>query len=256
MLFRSIVVLVATVAGAAPPTVVPVTQLRFVETKATYDTPQGDGQDSMRFVTIVGELKNESPYTVEAIVADIAYVDASGNVLGLDSIGTAVKRDLSDESPGERFSGEVSFVPPKGTSPVKHLRNLGAIKGKVAGYRLAFRPATVVSSAPQVVAKRTADFVKTVDNEYLPGESLHEQRVQSFTVTNSQAAPCVRPAVVVGFLKDGKLLEFSSQDVMPDVMGVLGSGATATIRHYTLVGFEHGWKKKAPTKVWVQCAVE
>ena len=59
-----------------------------------------------------GLITNTSTETLEAATATITFHDADGDLLAVDSIGTAVKADVGDLTPGETILAEVGFVAP------------------------------------------------------------------------------------------------------------------------------------------------
>jgi hypothetical protein len=74
-----------------------------------------------------GEITNHSSEVMEAVSGTITFHDASGAMIGIDSIGTAIKQDFGDSSPGETVRGAVHFVQPGQTVPFHFMRNLDAI---------------------------------------------------------------------------------------------------------------------------------
>jgi hypothetical protein len=226
-----------------------------VEMKVMVDELSGDPkEDNFRYFKVWGELTNKSSKWVEQIVGDIRYYDAAGKELGIDSISTAVKEDVGDDSPGERVSSEVMYVAPGATVPMHHIRALSKLKGKYASHKIALRPARVVNKHPEVVFEGMQDQVATVANESLPNSNPLEHRVISGTLRNKGTLGCRDPGLVVGYYDaSGKLLDLKDGDAKKETQYVLAPGATAPVKVFTLVGFEDAWKAKATFKTWARC---
>jgi hypothetical protein len=234
---------------------VPASELEYTEMKVVVDQATGNAkEDNFRFFKVWGELKNKSSKWVEQIVGDIRYFDASGKELALDSIGTAVKKDVGDTSPGERIDSEVMYIAPGASVPMHHIRSLDKIGGKYGSYKISLRPARVVSRYPEGVLEGVTDQVANVVNDSLSGSSPHEHRVISGTVRNKGTLGCRNPGVVVGYYDAaGKLTDLKDGDAKGDTSAVLAPGATVPVKVFTLVGFDDAWKAKATIKTWVRC---
>jgi hypothetical protein len=242
-------------AGAAADKVPP-SELEYVEMKVSVDEITGDPkEDNFRYFRVWGELKNKSSKWVERIAGDIRYFDATGKELGIDSIGTAVKEDVGDTSPGEPVGSDVMYIAPGATVPMHHIRALGKIGGKYGSHKIALRPARVVAKHPEGVLEGIQDQVATVANESLPNSSPLEHRVISATLRNKGNLGCRDPGVVVGYYDAaGKLADLKEGDAKGGPSAVLAPGATTTVKVFTLVGFDDAWKAKATIKTWARCS--
>lgn len=240
-------------APAAPSGSVSPASFELIEMKIAIDEATGDAkEDTWRYFRLWAEVKNGSPHVVRDIVGDIRYFDAAGKELGVDSISTAVKQDLGDDSPGERVSAEVSFVQPGARVPISHIRSLDKIGGKVASYKITFRPAEAVSTYPRGAFEIGGDQVGELPDESLPGSSPLERRVIKGTIRNDGKVGCAKPGLVVGLYdSSGKLAEIRESDAPVDVVA---PGASAPVTLSTLVGFDDAWKAKADFKAWVRCS--
>jgi hypothetical protein len=194
-----------------------------------------------------GEITNHSSEVMEAVSGTITFHDASGAMIGIDSIGTAVKEDVGDTSPGETVRGEVHFVQPGQTVPFHFLRNLDAIKGDIASHRLVPRRGTPVTGpSPKGVA---------VDvKERFEGEGFKRKRMFEGTIRNDGDGACRAPAFVVAFLDDaGKVAHIDSFDASDDLQKLLAKGETIAFSGGVYVTGEDTWRETAAVKTFVNC---
>jgi hypothetical protein len=195
-----------------------------------------------------GEITNHSTEVMEAVSGNLTFLDASGALIGIESIGTAIKQDLGDASPGETVFGAVHFVQPGQTVPFYFLRNLAAIKGDVASHRLIPRRGTAASGpTPRGVA---------VDvKEGLDGEGFHQRRMFEGTIRNDGEGGCRAPAFVVAFLDDaGKVAHIDSFDATDDLHKTLAKGETIAFSGGVYIkGDDMGWRETAKVKTYVDC---
>jgi hypothetical protein len=240
------------VAGGAS---IPASELEYTEMKVSVDKAEGDAsKDAFNYFRVWGEFKNKSSKWAEAITGDIRYYDASGKELGIDSIGTAVKKDVGDSSPGEPVRGESMYIAPGATVPVHHIRSLNKLGGTYASHKITLRPARVAAAHPDVVLEGLSDTVANVANEALAGASPKDHRVVGGTLKNNGSLACRGPGLLVGFYdENGKLADIKSGDAK--VGGdELAPGASAPVKVFTLVGFGDAWKQKARIQTWTRCS--
>ena len=194
-----------------------------------------------------GEITNHSSEVMESVSGTITFHDASGAMIGIDSIGTAIKQDFGDASPGETVRGEVHFVQPGQTVPFHFLRNLDAIKGDIASHRLVPRRGTPVSGpSPKGVA--------TDVKERFEGEGFSRKRMFEGTIRNDGEGGCRAPAFVVAFLDDaGKVAHVDSFDASDDLQKILARGETIAFSGGVYVTDENAWREKAAVKTFVNC---
>jgi hypothetical protein len=230
--------------------------LQYVEMKVTVDETTGNPkEDNFRFINIWGELTNKSSEWVEQIAGDIRYFDASGKELAVDSVSSAVKKDLGDRSAGERVSSEVTYVAPGASVPMHHIRALAKLGGKYGSHKIALRPARIASKHPEGVLEGIHDEVATVANASIGSTTPQEHRVISGTIRNKGNLGCRKPGLVVGFYDGGgKLAAMDQADAKDDLHLVIAPGATVPVKTYTLVGFDNAWKAKAKIRTWVSCS--
>lgn len=235
---------------------VPPSELEYVEMKVEVDQTTGDPkEDNFRYFKVWGELKNKSSRWVEAIVGDIRYFDASGKELSISSISTAVKEDLGDRSPGERFSSGVMYVAPGASVPVHHIRALAKLGGKYGSYKVTLRPARVAAKHPDIAIEGVQDQVANVANESLPNSTPKDHRVISATLKNNGTMGCRDAGLVVGFYDaSGKLAYLNHGDASKDLKAVLAPGGSTSVKVFTLVGFDDAWRAKATIKTWASCS--
>ncbi|MFO0617056.1 MAG: hypothetical protein U0414_30955 [Polyangiaceae bacterium] len=245
-------------AGDAPPTkdvpagMVDPGKLSFKEMKVEAEDATGDdSQDAWRYFKLWGEFRNDSTEVVDEIVADIRYFDAAGKELGIDSISSATKKDIGDDTPGEPIRSAVSFIQPGASVPVTHIRSVNKLKGKYASYTVTIRAARAVSSYPRGVLEGKTDTVAEVANENLENASPHEHRVIGGTLKNDGTVACRNPGLVVAYYDGGKLRDLSEGDAKVDA---IAPGASAPVRVFTLVGFDDAWKAKAEVKLFPRCS--
>jgi hypothetical protein len=238
--------------------VVPASELEIVEHTVSLP-PRGadDKEDYWIQFQIWGEMRNRSTRTVRVIAADITYHDAAGNMIPLDSIGTAVKADHGDTSPGETFYSEVHDIPPGGSAPFHYMRNLAAIRGKIASHKLALRPATAVDGATAGVLVGAKEWAGDMKNPSLPGsQAVSRMRAFEGSIRNDGKTGCKDPRLVVGLLSPaGKIVELHTFDAKPD--GNLGlvvkPGASVPVKGAVHVSFDDTWREKAAAKTWIDC---
>ncbi len=246
-------------AGRTPrPDVVPASDLEIVEHTVSLP-PRGadDKEDYWIQLQIWGEMRNRSRRTVRVIAADITYHDAAGNAIPLDSIGTAVKADHGDTTPGETIHSEVHDIPPGGSAPFHHMRNLAAIKGKVASHKLTLRPAVAVDGATAGVLVGMKESTGEMRNPSRP-RSEHVGRMRAFegSIRNDGKAGCKDPRLVVGLLSSaGKIVELHTFDAKPEAnLGVVvAPGASVRVKGAVHVSFEDAWRETAAARTWVDC---
>lgn len=195
-----------------------------------------------------GEITNHSSEVMEAVSGNLTFLDASGALIDVQSIGTAIKRDVGDASPGETVFGAVHFVQPGQTVPFYFLRNLDAIKGDVASHRLTPRRGTKADGpAPKGVA---------VDvKERFDGEGFHRKRMFEGTIRNDGEGGCRAPAFVVAFLDDaGKVAHIDSFDASDDLRKTLAKGETIAFSGGVYIkGDDLAWRETAKVKTFVDC---
>jgi hypothetical protein len=195
-----------------------------------------------------GEITNHSSEVMEAVSGNITFLDASGALIGIESIGTAIKQDFGDASPGETVLGSVHFVQPGQTVPFHFLRNLDAIKGDVASHRLIPRRGTAASGP---TPKGVAVDVK----ERFEGDGFHRRRMFEGTIRNDGEGGCRAPAFVVAFLDDaGKVAHIDSFDATDDLQKMLAKGETIAFSGGVYIkGDDMGWRETAKVKTYVDC---
>jgi hypothetical protein len=195
-----------------------------------------------------GEITNHSTEVMEAVSGNLTFLDASGALIDIESIGTAVKQDLGDASPGETVFGAVHFVQPGQTVPFHFLRNLDAIKGDVASHRLIPRRGT---AADGPTPKGVAVDVK----ERFDGEGFHRKRMFEGTIRNDGEGGCRAPAFVVAFLDDaGKVADLESFDATDDLQKILAKGETIAFSGGVYIkGDDIAWRETAKVKTYVDC---
>jgi hypothetical protein len=243
-------------AGAATGGEVSPSELEYAEMKVTVDQTTGDPkEDNWRFIHVWGELKNKSSHWVQGISGDIRYFDPEGKELRIQSIASASKQDVGDSSPGERIDAEVMYVAPGASVPMHHTRALAKLGGKYGSYKIALRPAHIVTQYPEGVLEGLQDEVAIVPNETLESPTPLEHRVLAGTIRNKGTLGCRAPGLVVGYYDaSGKLADLSDGNVKGDSGVVLAPGGTMPVKVYTLVGFDDAWKAKATIKTWVRCS--
>lgn len=194
-----------------------------------------------------GEITNHSSEVMEAVTGNITFHDASGAMIGIDSIGTAVKQDVGDASPGETILASVHFVQPGQTVPFHFMRNLDAIKGDIASHRVTPRSGMPVRGpSPLAVA---VDVKERED-----GEDFSRKRMFEGTIRNDGEGGCRAPAFVVAFLDDaGKIADIESFDASDDLQKVLAKGETITFTGGVYVAGDDAWREKAAVKTFVDC---
>jgi hypothetical protein len=206
---------------------------------------------------IWGEMKNKSNRTVRIMSADITFYDARGVLLDLDSIGTAVKRDVHDNTPGERVYSEVHDVPPGGSAPFHYMRNLAAIKGQAASHKLTMRSALVANDPTVGVAVGVKESVAEMTNPALPdSKTTAKRRAFEGTLRNDGKGSCRDPKLVVALLSpDGKIRETHSFDALAkdNHKLTLASKASTPFKGALIVESENQWREKAAVRSWVDC---
>ena len=235
---------------------VPASELEYTEMKVAVDKAEGSAEkDAFNYFRVWGEVKNKSSKWVEQIRGDIRYFDASGKELKIDSIGTAVKEDVGDKSPGEPVSSDVMYIPPGGTVPLHHIRSLNKIGGTYGSYKITLRPAHVVTKHPDVSLEGMQDVVANVPNEAIGSTTPNEHRVISGTLRNKGDLGCRNPGLVLAFYDaSGKLADVREESASKEVTTVLAPGATMPVKAFTLVGSDEAWKAKATMKTWGRCS--
>jgi hypothetical protein len=194
-----------------------------------------------------GEITNHSSEVMEAVSGTITFHDAAGAMIGIDSIGTAIKQDFGDSSPGETVRGAVHFVQPGQTVPFHFMRNLDAIKGEIASHRIAPRRGTPVAGP---TPKGVAVDVK----ERFEGEDFSRKRMFEGTIRNDGEGGCRAPAFVVAFLDDaGKVAHIDSFDASDDLQKLLAKGETIAFSGGVYVAGDEAWREKAAVSTFVDC---
>lgn len=239
---------------AAPDGAAPVAEgvvangLSIVTHKVLAPKRTGDSkEDYWTQYQVWGEITNHSSEVMEAVTGTITFHDAAGAMIGIDSIGTAVKQDVGDDSPGETILGSVHFVQPGQTVPFHFMRNLDAIKGDIASHRVTPRRGTPVSgAAPKAVA---------VDvKERFEGEGFSRKRMFEATIRNDGEGGCRAPSLVVAFLDDaGKIAHVDAFDASDDLQKVLAKGETIAVSGGVYVTGDDAWREKAAVRTFVDC---
>jgi hypothetical protein len=193
-----------------------------------------------------GEITNHSSEVMEMVTGTITFHDASGAMIGIDSIGTAVKEDVGDTSPGETILASVHFVEPGQTVPFDFTRNLDAIKGEIASHRLYPRSGMPATNPPKGVA---------VDvSESFEGEDFSRKRMFKGTIRNDGEGSCRAPAFVVAFLDTaGKVAHIDSFDASDDLQKLLAKGESIAFSGGVYVTGEDAWRETARVKTFVDC---
>jgi hypothetical protein len=249
---------VSDIASASKPEVVEATELEIVE-HTVVEPPRGkdDKENYWIQMQIWGEMKNKSNRTVRLMSADITFYDAQGKSLGIASIGTAMKQDLHDASPGERIYSVVHDVPPGGSAPFHYMRNYAAIKGLAASHKLTMRPALVAQSPAVGVAVGVKESVGEMTNPALPNsKTLSKRRAFEGTLRNDGKGACKNPKLVVALLSpEGKIREthaFAAR-ATDDKPLTLAPAASAPFKGAVLIGLTDPWQEKAAVKSYVDC---
>ena len=195
---------------------------------------------------VYGEIVNDTQQTLETVSGNITFHDAGGAMLGIDSIGTAVKQDVGDDSPGESIFAEVHFVKPGQSVPFHFMRNLAAVKGEIASHELRPRRGTPATDPPDGVA---------VDvKERFEGDDYMRKRMFTGVIRNDGEGGCRSPAFVVAFLDAaGKIADLESFDASDDLQKTLGKGESVAFEGGVFVTAENAWREKAAVKTWVDC---
>jgi hypothetical protein len=244
-------------ASASAPGLVPPSELEVVEhTVVSPARGKDDKENYWLQLQIWGEMKNKSNRTVELIRADITYYDAAGKRIGIDSINTAVRKDVGDKSAGEDVSSAVHFVPPGASVPFHYTRNLAAIKGVPASHKITLRAARAVADPPVGVAVGVKESVGDMKNPALENGGVHRMRAFEGTIENRGKTGCRDPKLVVAFLSpDGKIKELASFDARREenYKLVLGPGQSTPFKGAVHAGFDAAWRETAPVKSWVGC---
>jgi hypothetical protein len=195
---------------------------------------------------VYGEITNDTNETLETVSGRITFHDASGKMLGIDSIGTAVKQDVGDDTPGETIYASVHFVKPGQTVPFHFMRNLAAIKGEVASHELHTRYGEPAADPPDALAVGV--------KESFEGDQFMRKRMFEGTIRNDGNGGCRAPAFVVAFLDDaGKIASMESWDASDDLQKTLATGETIDFRGGAFVTGDKAWRENAPVKTWVNC---
>ena len=195
---------------------------------------------------VYGEITNDTNQTFESVSGRITFHDAKGAVIGIQSIGTAIKEDFGDESPGETIFGAVHFVAPGQSVPFHFTRNLAAIKGEIASHQLHARRGTPATNPPKGVA---VDVKETFE-----GDGFARKRVFTGTIRNDGEGPCRSPAFVVAFLDDaGKIASIESWDASDDLRKTIAQGESIAFHGGAYVTAEQAWRERAAVKSWVDC---
>jgi hypothetical protein len=194
-----------------------------------------------------GELTNHSSEVMESISGTITFHDAAGAMIGIDSIGTAIKQDFGDTSPGETILAAVSFVQPGQTVPFHFTRNLDAIKGDIASHRVTPRRAT---RATGPTPKGVAVDVK----ERFEGEGFHRKRIFEGTIRNDGEGGCRSPEFVAAFLDAaGKVAHVARFDASDDLQQMLAKGESMPFSGGVYVTGDDAWRETAAVKTYVSC---
>lgn len=195
---------------------------------------------------VYGEITNDTNETLETVSGRITFHDASGKMLGIDSIGTAVKQDVGDSTPGETIYASVHFVKPGQTVPFHFMRNLAAIKGEVASHELHTRGGRPAADPPEAVAVGV--------KESFEGDQYMRKRMFEGTIRNDGNGGCRSPAFVVAFLDDaGKIASMESWDASDDLQKTIAKGETIDFRGGAFVTGDDAWRENARIKTWVNC---
>ncbi|HSO31150.1 MAG TPA: hypothetical protein VLT33_01505 [Labilithrix sp.] len=206
---------------------------------------------------IWGEMKNKSSHTVRILSADITFFDAQGKPVDIRSIGTAVKQDVHDSTPGETIYSETHQIPPGGSAPFHYMRNLSAIKGQAASHKLTLRPAPVVNDAAVGVALGVKESVGEMTNPALPdSKTMARRRAFEGTLRNDGKTGCRDPKLVVALLSpDGKIRETHAFDALAtdNHKLTLAPNASVPFKGALIVDFDNQWREKAAVKSYVDC---
>ncbi|MBX3231268.1 MAG: FxLYD domain-containing protein [Labilithrix sp.] len=245
-------------AAAAGETFVEPKELAVVE-HAYVSPPRGkdDKENYTLQLQIWGELRNDSKQTVRTITADVTFYDAAGKLIGIDSIGTASKKDVNDPTPGDRVDAEVHFVPPGASVPFQYRRNLAAIRGVPATHKITLRKAVVVPDGPRAVLTNASESVAVTANPNLPDNpTVARRRVFSATLENQGPAACRAPRLVISFFgPDGKIKDVRTFGARPEKNWelVVPKGGSVPVKGAVLVEHANAWYEKAPVKTYADC---
>lgn len=178
------------------------------EPKEEFVRTDGSSREDNGFWKLTGELKNTSSKWVSFKIS-VDYLDAAGKSL----VSTG---GYSDKDPGEHFYAEMDSVPPGGTTPYSHLRDVGKIKGQVGSAKL----------------KVTTRAAKEAGQGEAANPKVDKGAGDSWTVTGDLKSTgkiaCRNPqAIAVGLDKAGKVHEVAAIHAGDEALKSLEPGKTA-----------------------------
>jgi hypothetical protein len=168
-------------------------------------------------------------------------LDASGQPLEVDSIMTAVAKDVSGRGREHTYTDRV-IVPPGETAVFSYIRDRAKIKGAYAGHKLVAR--SRVTTAPPRLALAGARVEKTEKGWSVKG-----------TFKNDGPKGCHTPQIVVGlYTAEGKLRQVRTENVEPWTAKTLPAGQSAPVDVRIASLFSDGPVTSA--KAWADCRWE
>lgn len=236
--------LFASVASAEP---APDGSLGFeVHTIIAPERTNNPSEDYWRPYEVYGLITNRSDQIYEMVSGNFTFYDASGRMLGIDSIGTAVKSDAGDTSPGESVYAEVHYIRPGQRVPFHFMRNLSAFDGAIARHVLGPHRVTPTDDPPNGLAVSVT--------ESLEGDEFSRKRVFVGSIRNAGRGGCRSPAFVAAFLDDkGRIAALDSQDASDDLTFVLAAGQSLPFWAAFSVTLDDAWQASAKVLTWVDC---
>lgn len=208
-------------------------QLKIVEGKARFDEETG-------FVRIAGEIHNLSPHWILTPRIEVRLFDAAGKLINVESIMTAVAKDLGRDEAFDTAYAERNFTPPGDVAVFEYIRDARKLGGKYSSHQLTVS-ARAVTGAPKV-AIEAFSAPKAADGWYSAGGRIK----------NTGTVGCRSPKAVIGLYgSDGRLYgvaeaepdEYFQKDLAPgqsvafEIKSIQNPGnAIATVRAWADCG--------------------
>jgi len=199
-------------------------------------------EDTWRQYQVWGTLTNRTDRVLETASVSIVFHGEDGQVLGVDSIGAAVRADAGDHGPGETVLASVHFVGPGERVPFHFLRNLAAFDAPIASTSL--HPRDLVFAAPEAPRCRVTD---------LRDERVDGMRVVTATLRNEGTGGCRAPGLVGERDEAGRLRFVETADATDDLAYVLAPGESVRARATLVADGDAAWRWSAGLRTWVDC---